>query len=77
DIVLPGLGLPAWTMNLVLLLAWLDKAVEFGDPGLSEILVQHLFANVRDDPRWLPFLESIGKSPEQMAAIEFEVSVPQ
>jgi len=56
---------------------WLDKAVEFGDPGLSEILVERLFANVHDDPRWLPFLESIGKSPEQLAAIDFEVALPR
>jgi hypothetical protein len=26
---------------------------------------------------WQPFLESIGKSPEQLAAIEFEVRLPQ
>jgi hypothetical protein len=38
---------------------------------------ESLFANIHDDPRWLPFLESIGKSPEQLAAIEFEVRLPQ
>jgi tetratricopeptide (TPR) repeat protein len=56
---------------------WLDKAVQYHDPGLSEIAVDVLFANIHDDPRWLPFLESIGKSPEQLAAIEFEVRLPQ
>ncbi len=56
---------------------WLDKAVEYSDPGLSQIAVETLFANIHDDPRWLPFLESIGKSPEQLAAIEFEVRLPQ
>jgi len=56
---------------------WLDKAVEYNDPGLSQIAVENLFANIHDDPRWLPFLESIGKSPEQLAAIEFEVRLPQ
>jgi TolB-like protein/Tfp pilus assembly protein PilF len=56
---------------------WLDKAVEYGDAGLSEIPVERLFANVHDDPRWLPFLESIGKAPEQLAAIEFEVGLPE
>jgi hypothetical protein len=39
--------------------------------------VDILFANIHDDPRWLPFLKSIGKSPEQLAAIEFEVRLPQ
>ncbi len=56
---------------------WLDKAVGYNDPGLSEIAGNGLFANIRDDPRWLPFLEGIGKSPEQLAAIEFEVRLPQ
>jgi hypothetical protein len=57
--------------------AWLDRALEYGDAGLNEITVEPLFANIHDDPRWLPFLESIGKSPEQLAAIHFEVPLPQ
>ena len=56
---------------------WLDKAVAYGDPGLAEILVEPLFANVHDDPRWLPFLRKIGKAPEQLAKIEFKVTLPQ
>lgn len=56
---------------------WLDKAVEYNDPGLTDIPTDPLFANIHDDPRWLPFLESIGKSPQQLAAIEFEVRLPQ
>jgi TolB-like protein/cytochrome c-type biogenesis protein CcmH/NrfG len=56
---------------------WLDKAVEYNDPGLADIPVDIMFANIHDDPRWLPFLEDIGKSPEQLAAIAFDVSLPQ
>jgi len=56
---------------------WLDKASGYNDPGLTGAPVDPLFANIHDDPRWLPFLESIGKSPEQLAAIEFEVRLPQ
>jgi TolB-like protein len=56
---------------------WLDKAVQYRDPGLSEIASYSTFANIHDDPRWLPFLESIGRSPQQLAAIKFEVRVPQ
>ena len=56
---------------------WLDKAVKYKDAGLAEIPVENLLANIHDDPRWLPFLESIGKSPEQLAAIEFEVTLPE
>jgi TolB-like protein/Flp pilus assembly protein TadD len=56
---------------------WLDKAVEYNDPGLAGIVTEPLFANVHSDSRWQPFLESIGKSPEQLAAIEFNVTLPQ
>ena len=56
---------------------WLYKAVEYNDPGLSRIAVDILFANIHDDPRWLSFLETTGKSPDQLAAIEFEVRLPQ
>ena len=56
---------------------WLGKAVEYNDPGIVDIPTEPLFANIRSDTRWRPFLENIGKSPEQLAAIEFEVSVPE
>jgi tetratricopeptide (TPR) repeat protein len=56
---------------------WLDKAVEYSDMALTEITGAHPFANIREDPRWLPFLESIGRSPEQLAAIEFKVTLPR
>ncbi|HET6592810.1 MAG TPA: hypothetical protein VFG48_07830 [Xanthomonadales bacterium] len=55
---------------------WLDKAVEYSDDYLAEIVGEPLFNSIKSDPRWLPFLESIGKSPEQLAAIEFEVTLP-
>jgi len=38
---------------------------------------QALQFTVIDDLRWLPFLERIGMSPEQLAAIEFEVTLPE
>jgi serine/threonine protein kinase/TolB-like protein len=55
---------------------WLDKAVEYGDPGLSEIVVENLFDKIRSDPRWLPFLRRLGKAPDQLAKIEFQVPLP-
>ena len=76
-----------WAYNIAYVLAfrgeadrafeWLDKAVQYNDPGLSLIAVDNLFARIHDDPRWLPFLENVGKSPEQLAAIEFEVRLLQ
>jgi hypothetical protein len=51
--------------------------VEYGDTGLSEIVTENLFANLHSDPRWLPFLRKIGKAPDQLAAIKFDVKVPK
>jgi adenylate cyclase len=42
---------------------WLDKAVAYQDPGLSEIVTDNLFDKIHSDPRWLPFLRKIGKAP--------------
>jgi len=56
---------------------WLEKAMESNDLWLAEIVANPLFNNLSSDPRWLPFLASIGKSPEQLAAIEFEVKLPR
>jgi tetratricopeptide (TPR) repeat protein len=54
---------------------WLQKSVDEEEEGgfnPADPLLQPL----ADDPRWLPLLESIGRSPEQMAAIKFEVKLP-
>jgi TolB-like protein/Tfp pilus assembly protein PilF len=56
---------------------WLDKAVEYGDTGIGEIVTENLFDKIHADPRWLPFLRKIGKAPEQLAKIEFKVTLPQ
>jgi TolB-like protein/Tfp pilus assembly protein PilF len=75
-----------WAYNIAYVLAyrgeadrafqWLEKAVEYNDPGLAEIATQPLFRNIETDPRWLPFLERIGRSPEQLAAIRLDIPVP-
>ena len=76
-----------WAFNIAYVLAyreeadrafeWLDKAVQYSDPGVPQILLRPEFRHIHDDPRWLPFLESIGKSPAQLDAIEFEVKLPR
>ena len=75
-----------WAYNIACVLAsrnerdrafeWLDKAVTQEDAGLYEVANDPLFANLHDDPRWLPFLRKIGKAPEQLAAIKFDVKLP-
>ena len=65
----------AWRGEADLAFEWLDKSVEYKDAGLFLIARNRFFSNIHDDPRWLPFLESIGRSPEQLAAIEFKVTL--
>ncbi len=55
---------------------WLDKAIQTNDPGLQDTPIENLFIPVHDDPRWMPFLQRIGRSPRQLAAIEFDVDIP-
>jgi len=54
--------------------AWLDKA---HDTGFAPIAAESLFTNIHGDPRWLPFLRKLGMAPEQLAAIKFDVKLPQ
>jgi TolB-like protein/Tfp pilus assembly protein PilF len=56
---------------------WLDKAVLYKDPGLAQIINMPMFKNIHSDPRWLPLLESIGKSPQQLASVEFDITLPE
>ncbi|TKR30464.1 tetratricopeptide repeat protein [Luteimonas gilva] len=56
---------------------WLDKAVEYQDPGLAGIVSDDLLTKIHADPRWLPFLRKRGKAPEQLAKIEFKVPLPK
>ena len=60
-----------------LALQFLERAVEVRDSGLYGIVINRNFSNLHDDPRWLPFLESIGRSPTQLASIEFDVVLPE
>jgi TolB-like protein/DNA-binding winged helix-turn-helix (wHTH) protein len=55
--------------------SWLDKAVAYRDPGLDDIAIDPLFARLHQDPRWLPYLRKLGKAPDQLAAIRFDVKV--
>ncbi len=75
-----------WAYNIAYALAfrkdadrafeWLDKAVEYGDPGLADIVAEVLFSHLHLDPRWTAFLERIDKAPAQLRAIEFDVAMP-
>jgi len=56
---------------------WLDKAIANQDPNISSIHTEPQLGNLRQDPRWLPLLRKLGQAPEQLAKIEFKVTLPQ
>ena len=56
---------------------WLERASESRAPGLYAMVGNRLLDNLHDDPRWMPFLRKLGMAPEQLAAIEFDVTLPR
>jgi TolB-like protein len=74
----------AWSIALVFAfrgdadgaLEWLGKAAQLRDPTVGSTATYPLLTNLHSDPRWLPFLRRIGMAPEQLAAIKFDVELP-
>lgn len=54
---------------------WLDKAAE-KSYRVGGINIDPDFAKLHEDSRWLPFLEGVGQSPDQLAEIKFGIDLP-
>jgi tetratricopeptide (TPR) repeat protein len=54
---------------------YLNKAAAGHEPLLFQIVNDEVFAKLHSDPRWLPFLRKIGRAPEQLATIKFDVNL--
>jgi len=67
----------AWTGDPDAAFEWLDLGVEQNEDGLLGQYQRAWYVPVHGDPRWAAFRERMGTSPEQLAAIEFEVRIPQ
>ncbi|MEJ2522379.1 MAG: hypothetical protein P8080_05795 [Gammaproteobacteria bacterium] len=66
----------AWTGDNDAAFDWLERALEKEGPNRF-LHISPLYRNLHDDPRWLPLLERIGQAPAQLAAVRFDVSVPE
>lgn len=55
---------------------WLDKAAQAAAPQLAGIQLDPLLDKLHTDPRWLPLLRKLGSAPEQLAKIQFTVTLP-
>jgi TolB-like protein/Flp pilus assembly protein TadD len=67
----------AWRGEADRAFEWLDKADRYRDLGLGLIARHPMLVSLHSDPRWLPLLRRLGKAPEQLAAIKFDVKVPK
>jgi TolB-like protein/DNA-binding winged helix-turn-helix (wHTH) protein len=56
---------------------WLDRAARLRDPSLGAIPLSPFCANLHKDPRWYPYLRQQGMAPEQLAAIDFDITLPE
>lgn len=67
----------AWIGDADAAFAWLDRSVAQNEDGLNQQFDNPLYRRLHSDPRWDSFLERTGTSPEQLAAIEFDVRLPE
>jgi tetratricopeptide (TPR) repeat protein len=70
---------PSWVAQVYAYRGDTDRAFEWLQKSVDEEGVypaDPLLKPLADDPRWLPLLEGMGKSPKQLAAIKFEVKLP-
>ena len=56
---------------------WLEEARENNEMGIGSVAAYYAFRNLHDDSRWQPFLAKMGQSDAQLAAIEFNVLLPE
>ena len=55
---------------------WLDKAVEQETFAAIRQYASPFFRSLHTDPRCRKLLERVGRSPKQLAAVEFNVTLP-
>jgi tetratricopeptide (TPR) repeat protein len=66
----------AWTGDADAAFDWLDKGIEKDTFDVIRGYTSPFLRNLHSDPRWQDVLERIGMSPEQLAAIEFNLMLP-
>jgi TolB-like protein/Tfp pilus assembly protein PilF len=55
---------------------WLERSITQKEQGLAEQISHPYYRLLHGDPRWQALLEDMGCAPQQLAAIEFRVTLP-
>ena len=66
----------AWTGNLDDAFKYLEKQRQLNSGIFRVAANSPLYENLKDDPRWLPFLASVELAPEHLASVEFNPRLP-
>jgi hypothetical protein len=66
----------AWRGEKDRAFAFLESALDHQE-ALGWVPLEPMFAPLHDDPRWLPLLRRLGRAPEQLARIKFDVNLPR
>jgi hypothetical protein len=56
---------------------WLAVAIKNDNWRVSDLHNSTMFRNLHSDPGWGILMNKLGHSPEQLAAIKFEVVLPE
>ena len=74
---LPVAMLYAWTGTNDSAFEWLARLDLTDSNVLPSVANNSVFSRLYGDPRWTSLLEPVGRSPAQLAAIEFDVTLPE
>ena len=65
-----------WLGNADEAFRYLEAKAQRNPAQLGGLATHPMFTKLHDDPRWEPFLRSVNQLPEQVAALDFDVQVP-
>jgi tetratricopeptide (TPR) repeat protein len=55
----------------------IERAIKVSDSNITFLPHDRLMRSLHADPRWLPLLRRVGRAPEQLAKVRFEVKLPE
>jgi len=67
----------AWVGNAEAALELLEKGVTEDPRTFVGMYQEPLFRSLHQDPRWIEILNKTGRSPEQLASINFDIPMPE